>query len=117
MSEIGQAMQMLSRKFSTAVQQIRPAYPGCKNPNIGKFIFVGSIPAYCYDFERNNGRGGSKVYDSEKAAIMAAIAGGADVIQGADCRKISIVEFVGSLSQAEAIEMANMRLEAEAASA
>lgn len=82
------SMAPLGARFSSAVQQIRPAYPGSKNPNIGKFFIVGSIPAACYDEARNGGRGGSKLYDSEAEAIDALVVAGAPVIQGADCRKI-----------------------------
>ena len=75
----------MAQRYSTAVQQINNP----KNPGFhGKFFFVGSIPADCYDQARNCGAGGSKIYDTEDAAIQAAIKAGAERIQGADCRMI-----------------------------
>ena len=77
-------------RFSSAVQQINfPVRNGCPNPAHGKFFIVGSIPAECWDPARNNGAGGSKLYDSEADAIDALIAADAPIIQGADCRVIS----------------------------
>lgn len=76
-------------RFSSAVQRINyPVHNGRANPAHGKFFIVGSIPAACYDPERNGGRGGSKLYDSADDAIAALQAAGAPVIQGADCRVI-----------------------------
>jgi hypothetical protein len=85
MSELQNAMRMLGGKFPTCIQQINyPIHKGQPNPAHGMFIFVGSIPADCYDFERD----ASKRYQTEQDAIDAAIAAGADRIQGADCRWI-----------------------------
>lgn len=100
-----------SQRYSSAVQQINnPIYKGAPNPANGKFFVVGSIPMACYDVQRNGGRGGSKLYDSEADAIRALIAAGADAIQGVDCRVISIVEFVGALSEDDAKALAAQRL-------
>lgn len=96
-SELGafMARQASGQRYSTAVQQINnPIYQGKPNPADGKFYFVGSIPVSCYDQARNGGRGGSKLYDTEDAAIRAAIDGGATYIQGADCRKIDIEAYL-----------------------
>lgn len=80
-----------AQRFSSAVQQINfPVYRGQPNPAHGKFFIVGSIPAACYDESRNNGRGGSKLYDTEQQAIDALIDAGATYIQGADCRRITL---------------------------
>ena len=82
------------QRYSTAVQQINyPVHNGRPNPAHGKFFFVGSIPAGCYDQARNNGLGGSKLYETEDAAIRDAIANGAAYVQGADCRKIDIASY------------------------
>ena len=76
-------------RYTTAVQQINyPEHNGRANPWHGMFFFVGSIPAGCWEDSRNDGRGGSKIYPTEDAAIRAAIAAGAERIQGADCRFI-----------------------------
>lgn len=76
-------------RFSSAVQQINyPIHRGAPNPAHGKFFIVGSIPAACWDPARNDGRGGSCLYDSESDAIAALQAAGAECIQGADCRVI-----------------------------
>ena len=86
MGELAAAMRMLSGNLSTAIQQVNyPIHKGAPNPMHGKFIFVGLIPAPCYDQTRNNGKGGSKFYDSEQQAIDAARAAGATRIQRADC--------------------------------
>jgi hypothetical protein len=82
-SELGTVAQLLNSRFPTCVMQVNyPIHKGQPNPRHGKFFFVGSIPAGCYDFERN----GSKFYDSEAEAIAAADAAGAERIQGVDCR-------------------------------
>lgn len=82
---------MAQQNYSTAVMQINyPIHNGRPNPAHGKFFFVGSIPAGCYDQTRNGGRGGSKLYDTEDAAIRDAVANGSTYVQGADCRKINI---------------------------
>jgi len=84
--ELATAHYILSGKFSTAIQQVNyPIHKGQPNPAHGKFFFVGSIPAACYDSER----GGSKFYATEQDAIDAAIAAGAERIQGVDCRRIN----------------------------
>lgn len=83
MSEFGSAMRLLSGKFPTCIQQVNyPMHKGQPNPFHGTFFFVGAIPADCYDHER----GRSKHYPTEQAAIEAAIAAGAERIQGVDCR-------------------------------
>jgi len=85
MSELQQAMRMLSGKFPTCIQQVDyPIHKGQPNPAHGKFFFVGSIPRDCYDFER----GGSKFYATEQEAIDAALAAGAERIRGVDCRHV-----------------------------
>lgn len=74
-----------TQSFPTCVQQIDyPIHRGKPNPAHGKFFFVGSIPAACYDREKQQ----SKHYDTEQAAIEAALAAGATHIQGVDCRKV-----------------------------
>lgn len=81
-------------RYSTAVQQINyPVHDGRPNPCHGLFFFVGSIPAECWDESRNGGAGGSKIYPTEDAAIRAAIAAGAERIQGADCRIIDPANY------------------------
>jgi hypothetical protein len=87
MNEISSLMRSGGAKMSTAIQRINhPTHKGAPNPAHGKFFFVGSIPAACYDLARNEGRGGSKLYDTEASAIQAAIEAGADRIQGVDCK-------------------------------
>ncbi len=82
MSEMSRALKMLSGNFSTAIQRINfPIHKGKPNPAHGKFYFVGSIPAGCYDFEKE----ASKKYDTEEDAIAAAKAAGATRIQRCDC--------------------------------
>ncbi len=76
-------MRMLGSKFPTCIQQVNyPIHKGQANPKHGLFFFVGSIPAACYDYEA----GHSQFYATEQAAIDAAIAAGAERIQGVDCR-------------------------------
>ena len=80
------AFMSRSGNYSTAIQRINhPIHQGKPNQAHGKFFFVGSIPAECYDQSRNNGRGGSKLYDTEQDAINAAIKAGATRIQRSDC--------------------------------
>ncbi len=82
MSDLAGAMLMLSGKFPTCVQQINyPIHQGKPNPAHGKFFFVGSVPASCWDHEKQT----SKKYDTEQEAIDAAIAGGATRIQNVKC--------------------------------
>lgn len=89
MSELAGAMRMLAAKYPTCIQQINfPIYQGKPNPANGKFYFVGSIPAACVD---ENGR--SNKYDTEEQAIRAAIAAGAERIQGVDCRFINLDDY------------------------
>lgn len=95
-----------SQRYSSAVQQINnPIYKGAPNPANGKFFVVGSIPMACYDVQRNGGRGGSKLYDSEADAIRALIAAGAGVIQGADCRVIDLEEYVAAMPVDDAMKL------------
>ena len=83
--ELVAAHHILRGNFSTAIQQVNyPIHKGQPNPKHGMFFFVGSIPAACYDSER----GGSMFYATEQDAIDAAIAAGAERIQGVDCRRI-----------------------------
>ena len=78
-------MRMLGSKFPTCIQQVNyPIHKGQPNPKHGMFFFVGSIPAACYDHEKQH----SFFYATEQDAIDAAIAAGAERIQGADCRWI-----------------------------
>lgn len=83
MGEMAQAINFLSRGgYSTCVQRINhPIHKGQPNPAHGKYYFVGTIPAACYDFEKSH----SKRYDSEDEAIAAAKAAGATRIQRCDC--------------------------------
>jgi hypothetical protein len=79
------AMQLLGAKLSTCVQRVDyPMHKGAPNPAHGKFFFVGHIPAECYDVTRNNGRGGSRFYDTEEQAISAAFAAGVESVQRTD---------------------------------
>lgn len=81
-SELALAGSLLSSKFPTAIQQVNyPYHKGKPNPFHGKFYFVGSIPASCYDTEKQH----SHYFDTEEQAIQAAIAGGAQRIQRVDC--------------------------------
>jgi hypothetical protein len=74
---------MLSGKFPTCIQQVNyPMHKGVPNPKHGMFYFVGSIPGECYDHDK----GHSFYYTTEQDAIDAAIAAGAERIQGVDCR-------------------------------
>ena len=85
MTDMQNALRMLSGKFPTCIQQVNyPIHQGKPNPAHGKFFFVGSIPAECYDLER----GRSKFYATEQEAIDAALAAGAERVQGVDCRWI-----------------------------
>ena len=85
MSDLATAVRLVNSKFPTCIQQVNyPIHLGKPNPAHGKFYFVGSIPAACYDFEKRT----SKKYDTEQKATDAAIAAGADRIQGVDCRFI-----------------------------
>ena len=87
MSELANAMRSLSGNFSTAIQRINyPMHKGAPNPAHGKYFFVGSVPASCYDHEC----GRSKKYDTEQDAVDAAIAGGATRIQRCDCSFVDI---------------------------
>lgn len=86
MGEMQTALRMLSGKFPTCVQQVNyPIHKGRPNPKHGLFYFVGSIPAACYDVEGKH----SHYYQTEQDAIDAAIASGAERIQGVDCRKVN----------------------------
>ena len=81
MSELSAAVRLTSSRFPTCVQKVDyPFHQGKPNSKHGKFFFVGAIPSACYDPERQ----GSKFYDTEQAAIDAAIAAGAERIQGVD---------------------------------
>jgi hypothetical protein len=92
MSELGNAMRMLSQRFPTCVQGPinYPIHQGKPNPAHGKFFFVGAIPAAC---ATEDGR--SLKYDTEDAAIRAAIAAGAERIQDARCRFVDIENYGG----------------------
>jgi hypothetical protein len=84
-SELATAMTMLSAKYPTCIQQVNyPIHKGQPNPKHGMFYFVGSIPLACYDTEKQH----SLYYQTEQEAIDAAIAAGAERIQGVDCRWI-----------------------------
>ena len=84
------ALFMSRQRYSTAVQRINyPMHQGRPNPSHGKFFFVGSIPADCYDQDAQR----SRHYDTEEQAIRAAIKAGAEVIQGADCRAINPADY------------------------
>jgi hypothetical protein len=108
MSEMAQAMRMLQGGFSTALRQINyPMHKGQPNPAHGKFHFVGTIPANCWDETRNGGRGGAVCFDTEDEAIAAAIAGGATRIQRCDCSFVDIdawIEAKCDEARAEEIE-------------
>jgi hypothetical protein len=85
MSELQNAMRMLSAKFPTVIMQVNyPIHKGKPNPAHGLFFFVGSIPAACYNHEEKH----SYYYQTEQDAIDAAIAAGAERIQGVDCRRV-----------------------------
>ena len=83
MTEMRSAMRMLAGDFPTCIQRINyPFHKGKPNPEHGRFYFVGSIPADCYDREKKT----SKHYDTEEEAIAAARSAGAVRIQASDCR-------------------------------
>ena len=85
MSEMQTALRMLQGKFPTVIQQVNyPIHKGQPNPKHGLFYFVGSIPALCYDSDAKR----SLYYQTEQDAIDAAIAAGAERIQGVDGRRI-----------------------------
>jgi hypothetical protein len=82
MTEMQAAMALLGGKLSTAILRIDyPVHNGKPNLAHGKFYLVGHIPADCYDWTRH----GSKLYDTEQDAIVAAKAAGATRIQRCDC--------------------------------
>lgn len=88
-------MSMLhtGQQFSTAIQKVNnPFHKGLPNPAHGKFFIVGSIPATCWNPDKDNGpfspKGGSRLFNTEQEAIDAAKAGGAVYIQGVDCRRV-----------------------------
>jgi hypothetical protein len=92
------AVFMSRQRYSTAIQQINyPMHQGRQNPAHGKFFFVGSIPARCYDETTQQ----SLRYDTEEDAILAAIEAGAEVIQGADCRIIDPNDYIDVNREAE----------------
>lgn len=73
--------------FPTAIMRINhPIHQGRQNPVHGMFFFVGAIPAACYDQKRC----GSLRYETEEAAIDAAILGGAERIQDTRCAFVDI---------------------------
>lgn len=75
------ALRIISGGLPTCIQKINfPVYRGKPNPEHGKYYFVGSIPAACYDAEKKS----SIHYNTEEEAIGAAIAGGAKRIQKTD---------------------------------
>ena len=79
MSEMTQALRMLSRPMSTGIQKVDyPIHKGKPNDVHGKFYFVGSVPVECHEV----------YYDTEAAAIDAALKAGVTHLQGADCRVI-----------------------------
>ena len=82
MSELQSALAMFNGDLPTCVQRINhPMHQGKPNPKHGKFFFVGTIPAECYDWQAQR----SKVYDTEEEALQAAERAGATRIQRADC--------------------------------
>jgi hypothetical protein len=84
MYEIGEFIRSADTKprYSTAILKINhPIHNGQPNPVHGKFRFVGSIPAGCYDETTKR----SLKYDTEDAAVAAAQAAGATRIQRCDC--------------------------------
>lgn len=77
-------------RFSTAVMRIDyPFHDGRPNPAHGKFFIRGTIPATCWDQDRQD----SIIFETEGHAIRAAIEGGAERIQGADCRIINPADY------------------------
>lgn len=73
-------------RLSTAIQRIDyPIHNGAPNPYHGKYFIVGSIPAACYDKTRNDGHGGSFIYDTEADAGRAIELAGVERYQLADC--------------------------------
>lgn len=97
-SELSRAAALLKGGFPTCVQQVNyPVHQGKPNPRHGQFFFVGSIPADCWDPDRNNGPfsppGGSRFYPTEEAAIRAAIAAGVERIQRCDCSFVNVEDY------------------------
>ncbi len=74
-------------RFSTSIMQVTAK--GAQT--FGKYIIVGSIPSTCYDATRNNGAGGSMVFETEADALKAILADPwiqstpTQLIQRADC--------------------------------
>ena len=72
--------------YSTAIQRVN--YPEGKRH--GKFFIVGTIPATCYDHDRN----GSRFYENELDALQAILddpwiaENPSHTIQRADCSKV-----------------------------
>lgn len=88
-TEFASAMRVIMQgNFPTCVSGPinMPIYKGQPNPCHGKYFFVGSIPAACYDQEKRS----SLKYDTEQDAINAAIAAGATRIQRCDCSFVEI---------------------------
>lgn len=86
MYEIGEYLNQ-SHTYPAAIQKNNcPIYKGKPNPVHGKFYFAGTIPGDCYDFDKKH----SKYYETEEAAITAAIAAGAQRIQRNDCSFVVI---------------------------
>lgn len=83
MGELAHAMRgILSGGLPTAIQRINyPIHKGAPNRAHGKYYFVGSIPAACFDQTTQR----SMKYDTEQQAIDAAKAAGATRIQRCDC--------------------------------
>jgi len=82
-SEMQGAMRLLHSRFPTCIQQVNyPVHQRKPNPKHGMFYFVGAIPLDCYDQDARR----SRFYETEQAAIDAALAAGAEAIQGVDCR-------------------------------
>jgi hypothetical protein len=83
--ELAQVANLLSGRFSTVILQVNyPIHKGQPNPKHGMFFFAGSIPAACYDQVEHH----SLYYATEQDAIDAALAAGAERLQGVDCRRI-----------------------------
>ena len=85
MSEMQTAMRFVQGTFPTCIQQVNyPLHKGRPNPKHGLFYFVGRIPLACYDGDAQR----SRYYATEQEAIDAAVAAGAERLQGVDCRWI-----------------------------
>ena len=89
-----------SKLYATAVMRINyPTHKGQPNPKHGWHFLVGTIPAGCWDQTRNDGTGGSRLYETEAAAILDAVRHGAEVVQRCNCTRADVAGIRAALDQ------------------